>query len=332
MSIASNDFIDSPATAATRPIRLGCGNCGFSDQGRYCSRCGEPLHAVDASVPRVLWDDLVVDNAHQLFALVKTTWMILAHPIRFFDGVLREKRGMADDRFFPTPVWTRISDKPLGVQNAVRYWLALYAVIGLASWLLGVEVVPPIRWHAKSIPEEVIALMILFLGVAVAFFYATALSLMMGRKIPISTLTKFVLYLNSFALMLVAAMIVAGSSHPAAVGAAFLVSVYVLFGLPYVALPRVFRVSRLRLFAAQIGAAILNVIAVVIFVFLAAGVYAYTHPSWSRDSERMAPVAEAKAASVVPTGIKAGISDSEQPEARSIEPIRSPARPPSARR
>jgi hypothetical protein len=102
-----------------------CGNCGFEDTGHYCSRCGEPLHGTKDTVLQIVWSDLVEGPVHNGFALLKTTWLILTRPRRFFDGVLRRQHGMTHVPFFMAPVWRRVSHKPHGVPNAVKYLIAI---------------------------------------------------------------------------------------------------------------------------------------------------------------------------------------------------------------
>ena len=133
MSTIQVDLSDHPSSSPASPAPARhegrhCGNCGFEDSGRYCSRCGEPLHGTRDTVLQILWADLVEGPVHNGFALAKTTWLMLVRPRRFFDGVLRRQRGLTSFPFFLAPAWRRVSHKPHGVPNAVKYFVLLYTL------------------------------------------------------------------------------------------------------------------------------------------------------------------------------------------------------------
>jgi hypothetical protein len=260
----------------TRQEGGACGNCGFEDTGHYCSRCGEPLHGTEDSVLEILWADLVEGPLHNLFALGKTTWLMLVHPHRFFHGVLLRQRGLAGFPFFLAPAWSRVSHKPHGVPNAVKYFVLIYTLTFVCAWALGVNVFPdiPVLFRPDATLPGAFAEP-LFLGFVVfaAWMYAAAVSRLLGRRIDTEVLTKFMLYLNGFALIPFVGMTVAGTRHLWTFLGCMAFWLYVLFVLPQVALPRLFGVSRTRLGMAQGGAFVVNLGIMFAMVF-SAGVLA----------------------------------------------------------
>jgi hypothetical protein len=250
-----------------------CGNCGFEDTGHYCSRCGETLHGTRDTVLEILWSDMVEGPLHNLFALAKTTWLILLHPRHFFGGVLKRQRGLTSFPFFLAPAWRRVSHKPHGVPNAVKYFVLIYTLSFVGAWAFGVDVFPEIPFpvfdrHAK-LPGAFAEPLILVLVVCAAWMYAAAVSRLLGGRIDTEVLTKFMLYLNGFALIPLVGMAVAGLEHRWIFFVFLSFWLYALFVLPQTALPRLFGISRVRLGFAQAGAAVANGVMIVTMIFVA---------------------------------------------------------------
>jgi len=272
---APGDASAPPKTPRQRTRREGgsCGNCGFEDTGHYCSRCGEPLHGTQDTVLEILWSDMVEGPLHNLFALGKTTWLILVSPRHFFSGVLKRQRGLTSFPFFLAPAWRRVSHKPHGVPNAVKYFVLIYTLSFVGAWAFGVDVFPeipvPMFGRNAKLPGAFAEPLILALVVGAAWMYAAAVSRLLGRRIDTEVLTKFMLYLNGFALIPLVGMAVAGIQHPWIFGAFLAGWLYALFVLPQMALPRLFGISRTRLGIAQAGAAVANVTMVFTAIFLA---------------------------------------------------------------
>ncbi|MFL5387013.1 MAG: hypothetical protein ACJ8GN_31345 [Longimicrobiaceae bacterium] len=281
----------------TRPEGGHCGNCGFEDTGHYCSRCGEALHGTRETVLEILWSDMVEGPLHNLFALGKTTWLILVHPHRFFNGVLRRQRGLTSFPFFLAPAWRRVSHKPHGVPNAVKYFVLLYTITFVGAWVFGVDVSPeiriPFRGGQAVLPGAVTDPLFLVFVVAAAWMYAAAVSRLLGGRIETEVLTKFMLYLNGFALIPFMGMTVAGTKHPWISLVCLLFWLYALFVLPQTALPGMFGVSRLRLGFAQAAAAVGNGVMIVAMIFVAGIAADLFAPGWMerRGGASAAPAA-----------------------------------------
>lgn len=270
---------DLPADAAARAPRQrvrreggSCGNCGFEDTGHYCSRCGEPLHGTRDTVLEILWSDMVEGPLHNLFALGKTTWLILWHPRHFFGGVLKKQRGLTSFPFFLAPAWRRVSHKPHGVPNAVKYFVLIYTLSIVGTWAIGVDLFPeipfPLRDPNAKLPGAFNEPLILVLVVCAAWMYAAAVSRLLGGRIDTEVLTKFMLYLNGFALIPLVGMATAGK-HAWVFLACLAGWLYALFVLPQMALPRLFGISHRRLGVAQAVAAVANVVMVLSVIFVA---------------------------------------------------------------
>jgi len=276
---------EEPAPRAARRLRVprprvpkprtrqeggACGNCGFDDSGHYCSRCGEPLHGTEESVLEILWSDLVEGPLHNLFALAKTSWLMLVHPHRFFHGVLLRQRGLASFPFFLAPAWSRVSHKPHGVPNAVKYFVLIVSLAAIASWGFGVKLMPniPALFWEGSLPSLLTDTLFLLFVVFAAWMYAAAVSKLLGGRIETGVLTKFMLYLNGFAIIPFAGMAMAGTRHVWISLVCLAFWLYALFALPQVALPRLFRVERWRLGLAQAGAAVANLVMMAVMVFI----------------------------------------------------------------
>jgi len=271
--------------ARTRPAGGHCGNCGFEDTGHYCSRCGEPLHGTKDTVLQIVWSDMVEGPVHNGFALLKTTWLILARPRRFFDGVLRRQHGMTHVPFFMAPVWRRVSHKPHGVPNAVKYFVLIYTLTFLGAWMVGVDVLPaipiPFRGKGATLPGAFAEPLMLLFVVCAAWLYSKSVSLLLGGKIETEQLTKFMLYLNGFALIPFVGMTVVRDRNLWASLAFTAFWLYALFVLPQMALPRIFAISRWRLGFAQAGAAVANVVLVMVMIFVAGLLADLLVPGWS---------------------------------------------------
>jgi hypothetical protein len=93
--------------------------------------------------------------------------------------------------------------------------------------------------------------------------YAAAVSRLLGGTIETEVLTKFMLYLNGFALIPLVGMAVAGIEHPWIFAGCLVLWLYALFVLPQTALPKLFGVSRARLGFAQAGATVANAVMIV---------------------------------------------------------------------
>jgi|GEM_PF-2335591 len=281
---AASSTVPAPA-ARTRPAGGHCGNCGFEDTGHYCSRCGEPLHGTKDTVLQIVWSDMVEGPVHNGFALLKTTWLILARPRRFFDGVLRRQHGMTHVPFFMAPVWRRVSHKPHGVPNAVKYFVLIYTLTFLGAWMVGVDVLPaipiPFRGKGATLPGAFAEPLMLLFVVCAAWLYSKSVSLLLGGKIETEQLTKFMLYLNGFALIPFVGMTVVRDRNLWASLAFTAFWLYALFVLPQMALPRIFAISRWRLGFAQAGAAVANVVLVLLMVTFAGLVADVLFPGWS---------------------------------------------------
>lgn len=241
-----------------------CQRCGFTDVGQYCSRCGDGLHDEDAGVPRILWEELVSRTLDDLFALLKTTWMLLVHPHRFFAAV-KSRHALADDPFPLTKLWAALTDKPQAVHNAVKYFGILYTVSIVVAWSNGNDAFGKIRFLGKDpLPEHLAEALVLFLVVLLVWLYGATVSLLMAHLVATGLLTKFLLYAMGLTLIAFVGFVLIDSGHYSVLTTCIAIMVYALFILPQIVLPRLYGISHLRLAGAQLLAALLNFVAVML--------------------------------------------------------------------
>jgi hypothetical protein len=209
--------------------------------------------------------------------------------------------------FFMAPVWRRVSHKPHGVPNAVKYFVLIYTLTFLGAWMAGVNVLPPIPIPFRpgaALPGALAEPVLLLFVVCAAYVYSAALSRLLGGKIETELLTRFMLYLNGFALIPFVGMAVFRANLWASlVCMAFWL--YALFVLPQMALPRIFTVSRWRLGFAQGGAAVANLVLVAVMVFCAGLLADLLLPGWSTRTRTRAEAAQQQPFDVIEPGISA---------------------------
>ncbi|HET7463161.1 MAG TPA: hypothetical protein VFJ82_18045 [Longimicrobium sp.] len=323
---------DAPAPA--KPARGLCGNCGFADTGTYCSRCGEPLHGTRETVLQILWGDLVEGPLHNGLALAKTTWLMLVRPRRFFDGVLRRQHGMTHVPFFLASLWRRVSRKPHGVPNSVRYFVLIYTLSVLGTWVARVNVFQEITtWFLGPfavLPGGIADALFLVFVVFAALMYSRAMSLLLGGRIETELLTRFMLYLNGFALIPFTGMSMAGTRHPVVFVASLVFWLYVLIVLPHLALPRIFGVSRARLGFAQGGSAVVNLAGLAAMVFCAGAAADLLKPGWRNPTRSGITAVRDASRSVLPVDTMATVIGQfpQLPLPPGVTlPARQPARP-----
>jgi hypothetical protein len=121
--------------------------------------------------------------------------------------------------------------------------------------------------------------------------YSKSVSLLLGGKIETESLTKFMLYLNGFALIPFVGMAVVRDRSLWASLAFTAFWLYALFVLPQMALPRIFAISRWRLGFAQAGALVANVVMVIAMMIVAGLVADVAFPGWSAGTRKAATAA-----------------------------------------
>lgn len=96
------------ATSSTD--RVNCQQCGAPVSGNYCSNCGAKLQE-EGDLGKELNSKLEEPLTGGL-ALLKTAWLVLFAPSRFFASYFNAIEPLDGLSFPLTPLWRRLSDKP----------------------------------------------------------------------------------------------------------------------------------------------------------------------------------------------------------------------------
>lgn len=238
------------------PTVLACPTCRHRDTLEFCSQCGERLVPERFSVSGSVWKHMVQDRLVDGLAMTKTSWLMLVAPVMFFREVLQRNGYLAQQRFFLTSAWGRVSGGPQKVLDPVKY-LVLACGLGVvvsqfapaseSADLMG-QYIAEREWMEEWLPVAAMLGQILILSL-----YSRCLSLMLSGRVPSTELTRFMLYLSGFTTLLGGFLTLFGD-NVAALLAMIALSFFVSLVVPYVALPRLYGFSRRALFAAQFGA------------------------------------------------------------------------------
>lgn len=123
-----------------------CAVCGFSDTGRYCSNCGNPLSDQAQTAPRVfllLIQKLVI---HDWVAYFRTVYFVLVRPTWFFRGTFLEQGFNPTNGIATYPNFFAHNIIFIGVLQSIMLWqlyglplgteYAGYSVLGLIQDVL----------------------------------------------------------------------------------------------------------------------------------------------------------------------------------------------------
>jgi hypothetical protein len=241
------DITATPETVATAaPAEIvACAHCGHLDSGTYCSGCGKPLvEDPNRTVAHEVWEMLVVDRLNDAKEFGTTLWYLLAKPIRFFATVLARPAARAG-HVFPEP-----APQPLRrglVQGPVAFYALSFVTAILVGKITGAQVTGElISGLDDDFNNEIILLFLLvaFGAYGVVFRWAS------GRRIS----TEEAAIVSGYTMGASTALgTVLGMIPGLAAPGGFLV-LYLLVGVPLVVLPRLYGMSRRRVFAAQLAA------------------------------------------------------------------------------
>lgn len=244
-----------PRFFTPHPPVLACPTCHHRDAGEFCSRCGDRLVPERFSVSGSVWKHMVHERLVDGLAMTKTSWLMLVSPVVFFREVLQKNGYLAQQRFFLTGVWARISGSPQKVLDPVKYLLLACGLGVVISQFAPSQELPESlgAWANKEWVEELLPLAAILGQILTLSLYSRCLSLMLSGRVPSTELTSFMLYLSGFAT-LVGGFLTLFGDNVAALLVMMALSFFVSLVVPYVALPRLYGFSRRALFAAQFGA------------------------------------------------------------------------------
>ncbi|HST60580.1 MAG TPA: hypothetical protein VLK84_17910 [Longimicrobium sp.] len=242
---------DTTLTPAAADL-VACAHCGHLDSGTYCSACGKEL-ADDPSrtVAHEMWDMLVVDRLNDARAFATTIGYLLAQPRRFFRTVLARPAARAG-HVFPEPVPAAL---PKGlVQSPVTFYVLSFVTAILVGKITGEGVSGQIiRGLDDDFNNEItLLLMLLTFGVyGLAFRWAS------GRRIS----TEEAAIVSAYTMGASTTILALLSTLPGGETAGGYTTLYLMVGVPLVVLPRLYGISRRRVFVAQLGAGFVAIVA-----------------------------------------------------------------------
>lgn len=257
-----------------------CGHCGSTDRGTFCSACGHRLSRdAAASLSAMAWEHFVQERLEDVLSVLKTTWLLIFKPVRFFRGALLYHARFPLEPFPLAGLWRVVSDRPQAIRNPVKYLVLSVAVVLLVGIVTGDNASPfaeedvlPFAQNGVdgALGQELGLLMQLFsVGI-----YSVAFSFLAGRRISSGEVARFSLYNSGAAFLLVALMMLTPESLAPVLLVELTLIVYVSILLPYVVLPKIYRIKRGELFLLQVGSGILTFVAALV-IGLAVGALLY---------------------------------------------------------
>ncbi len=109
-----------------------CHICGYEDSYEYCSRCGASLtmnQYYSKSIFRTFVKNantVLIDFSNPLFAFLKTFWLVVVRPKRFFHALFYRDAPIADISFPLEKPWKRISPEVYQYTlDPIKYFLSL---------------------------------------------------------------------------------------------------------------------------------------------------------------------------------------------------------------
>lgn len=247
---------DTSLTPAAADL-VACAHCGHLDSGTYCSACGKEL-ADDPgrTVAHEIWDMLVVDRLNDARAFATTLGYLAARPRVFFRTVLARPAARAG-HVFPEPVPAAL---PKGlVQSPVTFYVLSFVTAILVGKVTGTAVSGDLVPGLDDDFNNEITLLLLLLASGV---YGLVFRWASGRRISTEEAAIVSGYTMGACMVLTALV----SVLPAAGAAGGFAALYLLFGIPLVVLPRLYGISRRRVFVAQLGAGFVAIMALGVMI------------------------------------------------------------------
>lgn len=229
---------------------VACAHCGHLDAGTYCSACGKELVPTQKHTLAQAWEHIVMDRVQDLREFASTAWWLIARPRGFFRTVMAGPAQRAG-HVFPEPVPGAF---PAGtLQTPVKFVILGFIANVLASKAAGTAVTEVIRGMGGLGDEvntefSILLLMIYLVLYGIAFHWST------GRRISVEEAAVFNAYLAGSNLLTAAAITLTPATWWPLLVAELALVVHVGIVLPYMVLPRLYALSKPRVFVAQIGA------------------------------------------------------------------------------
>jgi hypothetical protein len=112
-----------------------CPQCGMAGNGNYCSRCGTALGHEEGISALAHVAAKIRGSFVAFLSYLKTTWLILTQPRRFFRAYFDQSQPLADFAFPLSGIWRLLSDKPQTVLQPFESLLAGVALLAVMAGL-----------------------------------------------------------------------------------------------------------------------------------------------------------------------------------------------------
>lgn len=236
------DIVATPEAAAEI---VACAHCGHLDSGTYCSACGKELRDdPNRTVLHDVWEMVVVDRLNDAREFAATAWYMTARPLRFFRTTLARPAARAS-HVFPEPVPETL---PKGiVQSPVVFYVLSFVTAVLVGKITGEPFTAEI---VRGLDDDFNNELSLLLVLVMFGLYGMLFRLASGRRISAEEAAVVTGYTvgASTALNAICGMVPGGEF------AGGLLSLYLIFIVPLIVLPRLYGIRRPRVIAAQIVA------------------------------------------------------------------------------
>jgi hypothetical protein len=112
-----------------------CPQCGLAGNGNYCSRCGTALGHEEGISALAHVAAKIRSSFIAFLSYLKTTWLILTQPTRFFRAYFDQSQALADFAFPLSGIWRLLSGKPQTVLQPFESLLAGVALLAVIAGL-----------------------------------------------------------------------------------------------------------------------------------------------------------------------------------------------------
>ena len=191
-----------------------------------------------------IWEMLVVDRVTDARAFATTMWLMVAKPVRFFRTVLA-RPAMRASHLFPEPVPEALPKA--SVQSPVVFYVLSFVTAVLVGKITGQPFTAEI---VKGLDDDFNNELSLLLVLVVFAVYGMIFRWTSGRRIS----TEEAAIVSGYTMGAATAIAALAGMVPGGEMVGGFVSMYVVFGLPLIALPRLYGISRRRVLVAQVGA------------------------------------------------------------------------------
>jgi hypothetical protein len=244
---------------------VACAHCGHRDSGTYCSACGKELvDDPNRTVAHEVWEMLVVDRLNDAREFAMTIWHLLVRPVTLFRMVLARAAARAS-HVFPEPAPEAIPEpgrgalRPGSVQGPVTFYVLSFVTAILVGKITGAEVSGQLISGLDDDFNNELTLLFILLALGV---YGLVFRRASGRRIS----TEEAAIVSGYTMGAATALTAVLGVIPGGETAAGFAALYLIVGVPLMVLPRLYGMSRRRVFGAQLAAGFAALVALGLMV------------------------------------------------------------------